>query len=75
MDSTSTVVSIDPDSPKHDENIRDVVHPSPVHVFRFFVRRRHEQQTTRDQELSTPNQNLHFPWQVDLVDSQKEGDI
>ena len=38
-------------SPKHNQNIRDVVHPSPVYEFGFFVSRRHEQQTTRNEEL------------------------
>ena len=30
-------------SPKHNKNIRDVVHPGPVHEFGFFIGRRHEQ--------------------------------
>lgn len=30
-------------SPKHNKNVRDVVHPGPVHVFSFFVGRGHEQ--------------------------------
>jgi len=29
-------------SPKHNENIRDMIHPGPVHEFGFFISSRHE---------------------------------
>ena len=50
-------------APKHNEDIRDVVHPGPVHIFGFFVSRGHEQQTTCYEELHNTYQELVPPSQ------------
>jgi hypothetical protein len=41
--------------PKHDKDVRHVVHPTVVYVAQFFICRGHEQQPRRHQKLNDPS--------------------